>query len=70
MQDHSYDEDGGAACITRRFGSSASWIRAALTVAGPMKLVCLHSTNVTADLVRSRLHGRPWVTRARATNDT
>jgi hypothetical protein len=70
MQDRSNGEDGGALCIMRRVGSSCSWIRAALPVAGPMKLVSLHRSNVTADLVRNRLHGRPWVNRARATNDT
>ena len=54
----------------RRSGSSYSWTRAALPVAGPMKLVCLNRENVTADLARNRLYGRPWVDRARATKDT
>ena len=39
-------------------------------VAGPMKLVCLTSASMTAGLVRNRLHKRPRIDRARATEDT
>jgi hypothetical protein len=63
----------------RQVRSSRLWTCAALArvegtvprrIAGPMKLVCLHGSIAAAGLVRNRLHGRPLVNRARATNDT
>jgi hypothetical protein len=39
-------------------------------IADPMKLICPHGSIAAADLVRSRLHGRPLVNRATETNDT
>ena len=39
-------------------------------IAGPMKLACLHGSIAAAGLVRTRLHGRPLITRATATDDT
>jgi hypothetical protein len=39
-------------------------------IAGPMKLACLHGSIGAAGLVRSRLHVRPMVNRATATDDT
>jgi len=39
-------------------------------IAGPMKLACLQGSIVAAGLVRSRLHVRPMVNRATATDDT
>jgi hypothetical protein len=39
-------------------------------IAGPMKLACLHGSITAAGLVRTRLHGRPLITRATATDDT
>jgi hypothetical protein len=63
----------------RRLRLSRFWMCAALArvevtaprrIAGPMKLVCPHGASVAAGLVRNRLHGRPVVNRATATNDT
>jgi hypothetical protein len=39
-------------------------------IAGPMKLACPPGSIDAADLVRTRLQGRPLITRATATDDT
>jgi hypothetical protein len=79
MQGSQADEDGGAADDLRQACSSCFWARAALAcvedtvprrIAGPMKLVCPYGSIAAAGLVRNRLHGRPLVNRATATNDT
>jgi hypothetical protein len=77
--DRRCDEDGSAAGKMRQTGSPRFRTNAAMArvdhkdprwIAGPMKLACLHGSIAAAGLVRTRLHERPLVNRATATDDT
>jgi hypothetical protein len=79
MLDRRCDEDGRAAgkmrqTLSPRFRTCAALARVddkdPRWIAGPMKLACLHDPIVAAGLVRTRLHGRPLINRATATDDT
>jgi hypothetical protein len=78
MLDRRGGEDGGAACSRPQVRSSRFRTAAALArvedevprwIAAPMKLACPRGSIAAAGLVRNRLHGRPLVNRATATND-